>query len=108
VRSASSRRRHNAPRFKAENLERNVDRFAPLRALADAIGITPAQLALAWLLHQGDDVVPIPGTRNPAHLESNIAVAGIRLDSETLAAIDRLAPVGLAEGPALLGATTSN
>src|SRR5919109_2503849 len=59
--------RHNAPRFKPENLERNLDRFAPLRGLADELGITPAQLALAWLLRQGEDIVPIPGTRNPAH-----------------------------------------
>jgi aryl-alcohol dehydrogenase-like predicted oxidoreductase len=95
--------RHNAPRFRGENLERNLDRFAPLRALADELGITPAQLALAWLLHRGDDVVPIPGTRSVAHLESNVAAAGIRLDAEALGRIEDAAPAGLAAGAALLG-----
>jgi aryl-alcohol dehydrogenase-like predicted oxidoreductase len=95
--------RHNAPRFWRENLVRNVDRFAPLRALADELGITPAQLALAWLLHQGDDIVPIPGTRDPAHLEANVAAADIELDAETLARIEATAPAGLAVGAALLG-----
>jgi aryl-alcohol dehydrogenase-like predicted oxidoreductase len=95
--------RHNAPRFRRENLDRNLDRFAPLRELADELGITPAQLALAWLLHQGDDVVPIPGTRSPAHLESNVAAADITLDDETLARIEEATPAGLAAGPALLG-----
>jgi aryl-alcohol dehydrogenase-like predicted oxidoreductase len=95
--------RHNAPRFRRDNLERNLDRFEPLRELADELGITPAQLALAWLLHRGDDVVPIPGTRSPAHLESNVAAAGIRLDDEALARIEEAAPAGLAAGAALLG-----
>jgi aryl-alcohol dehydrogenase-like predicted oxidoreductase len=95
--------RHNAPRFRGENLERNLDRFAPLRGLADELGITAAQLALAWLLHQGRDIVPIPGTRDLGHLEANVAAGEIWIDPETLGEIDRLAPHGLAEGAALLG-----
>jgi aryl-alcohol dehydrogenase-like predicted oxidoreductase len=95
--------RHNAPRFRAGNLERNVDRFAPLRALAEEIGITPAQLALAWLLLQGEDIVPIPGTRSLSHLEANVAAAEIRLDAEVLERIEHAAPAGLAAGAALLG-----
>jgi aryl-alcohol dehydrogenase-like predicted oxidoreductase len=95
--------RHNAPRFRGANLERNADRFAPLRTLADELGITPAQLALAWLLHQGSDIVPIPGTRNLAHLDANVAAAEIWIDPQTLEEIDRLAPAGLAAGAALLG-----
>jgi aryl-alcohol dehydrogenase-like predicted oxidoreductase len=95
--------RHNAPRFTKGNLERNGDRFAGLRAIADEIGITPAQLALAWLLQQGDDVVPIPGTRDLTHLASNVAAANVRLDHETLARIEEAAPAGLAAGAALLG-----
>lgn len=94
--------RQNAPRFKRGNLERNLDRFAPLRALAEEVDVTPAQLAIAWLLHQGDDIVPIPGTRDPAHLYSNVAAANVALDRETLAQIDELAPAGLAAGAALL------
>ena len=95
--------RHNAPRFKPENLERNLDRFAPLRGLADELGITPAQLALAWLLRQGEDIVPIPGTRNPAHLAANVAAADLGLAAETLSRIEEIAPAGLAAGAALLG-----
>jgi aryl-alcohol dehydrogenase-like predicted oxidoreductase len=94
--------RNNAPRFKPENLARNRDRYAPLRGLAGELGITPAQLALAWLLAQGDDIVPIPGTRTPAHLDENLAAAGIELDAASLARIDRLAPPGAAAGAALL------
>jgi aryl-alcohol dehydrogenase-like predicted oxidoreductase len=94
--------RHNAPRFQAGNLERNGDRFAPLRELAAELGITPAQLALAWLLHQGDDVVPIPGTRSVDHLASNLGAADVRLDEETLAQIEEAAPAGLAAGASLL------
>jgi aryl-alcohol dehydrogenase-like predicted oxidoreductase len=94
--------RHNAPRFRADNLRRNLDRFAPLRALADELGVTPAQLALAWLLHRRD-IVPIPGTRNPDHLEANIAAADISLDEETLRRIEEITPAGLAAGAALLG-----
>jgi aryl-alcohol dehydrogenase-like predicted oxidoreductase len=94
--------RHNAPRFRADNLRRNLDRFAPLRALADELGVTPAQLALAWLLHRRD-IVPIPGTRNPDHLEANIAAADVSLDEETLRRIEEITPAGLAAGAALLG-----
>jgi aryl-alcohol dehydrogenase-like predicted oxidoreductase len=95
--------RNNAPRFQGRNLQRNVDRFAPLRSLAEELGITPAQLALAWLLHQGDDVVPIPGTRDLGHLEANVAAADIELDAETLERIESASPAGLAAGAALLG-----
>jgi len=92
--------RTNHPRFSAENLAANRDRFAPLRGLAADLGITPAQLALAWLVHQ--EVVPIPGTRTPAHLDENLAAARIGLDAATLARIDEIAPPGAAVGRALL------
>jgi aryl-alcohol dehydrogenase-like predicted oxidoreductase len=94
--------RHNAPRFDADNLRTNVDRFAPLRDLAREIGVTPAQLALAWLLHRGDDVVPIPGSRRPEHIAENIAATEIRLDEAVLERIDELTPVGRAAGKPLL------
>ncbi len=95
--------RRHGPRFQPENLSANVDRFAPFRDLAVELGITPAQLALAWLLHQGDDIVPIPGTRNPQHLDANLAALEIELDRATLERIDELAPPDFAHGPALLG-----
>jgi len=94
--------RSNHPRFSRENLAANRDRFAPLRELAASLDVTPAQLALAWLLHQADDIVPIPGTRTPSHLDENLAAAGIRLDGPTLARIEELAPAGAAAGSALL------
>jgi aryl-alcohol dehydrogenase-like predicted oxidoreductase len=94
--------RHNAPRFQPENLRKNLDRFGPLRDLADEIAVTPAQLALAWLLHQGDDVVPIPGTRRIEHLDSNVEATEIRLSREVLDRIEQLAPPDLAVGEALL------
>jgi aryl-alcohol dehydrogenase-like predicted oxidoreductase len=94
--------RSNHPRFDAANLAANRDRYAPLRGLAAELQITPAQLALAWLLHQGDDIVPIPGTRTPAHLDENLAAADVELDAATLARIDELAPAGAAAGAARL------
>jgi aryl-alcohol dehydrogenase-like predicted oxidoreductase len=85
------------------NLAANRDRFAPLRALAAEKEITPAQLALAWLLAQGDDVVPIPGSRTPAHIDENLAAAGVELSPQDLERLDELAPAGAAAGASLLG-----
>nr|BFE85668.1 hypothetical protein GCM10020093_082690 [Planobispora longispora] len=81
--------RHNAPRFSAENLTANNDRYAPIRDLAVELGITPAQLALAWLLHRDEHVVAIPGSRTPAHIEENAAAADLTLHPDTLARIGR-------------------
>jgi aryl-alcohol dehydrogenase-like predicted oxidoreductase len=90
--------RHNAPRFQGDNLTANNDRYAPIRRTAAELGITPGQLALAWLLHQHRAVVPIPGSRIPAHIDENLESAHIDLHESTLAAVDRLlataAPVG--------------
>jgi aryl-alcohol dehydrogenase-like predicted oxidoreductase len=94
--------RTNHPRFRPENLAANRDRYAPLRGIADELGITPAQLALAWLLHQGEDIVPIPGTRSAAHVDQNVAADAVVLDAAMLDRIDRLAPAGAAAGAALL------
>jgi aryl-alcohol dehydrogenase-like predicted oxidoreductase len=92
---------HN-PKYAGDNLETNRDRFAPLMALARQLEITPAQLALAWLLHQGPQVVPIPGTRKETRIDENAAAAAVKLDTDTLGKIDRLAPVGWATGAPLL------
>jgi aryl-alcohol dehydrogenase-like predicted oxidoreductase len=94
--------RTNHPRFTRENLAINRDRFAPLRGLAAELDLTPAQLALAWLLHQAPDIVPIPGTRTPSHLDENLAAADVTLDTATLVKIEELAPAGAAVGAALL------
>lgn len=94
--------RRNNPRYAAGSLTRNSERFAPLADVAAEIGVTPAQLALAWLLHQGEDVLPIPGTRRAERVGENAKAAGIRLDAETLRRIDAIARPGLAEGATLL------
>lgn len=94
--------RANAPRFSTDNLAANRDRYAPLRDIAEELGLSPAQLALAWLLHQGPRVVPIPGTRTPSHLDENLIAADVVLDAATLARIDAAAPAGHAAGASLL------
>ena len=91
--------RQNIPQFTGENLTANRDRFAPQLELAREFGATPAQLALTWLLHQGPDIIPIPGSDRLAHLQENAAAADITLSADMLARIDRLAPPGVtAEG----------
>lgn len=82
--------RQHMPRFDAVNHQANNDRFAPVRGMAEELGITPAQLALAWLLDQDDHVVPIPGSRTPAHIRENLAAAHVRLSPDVR---DRLSAV---------------
>jgi len=90
--------RRNQPRFQGDNLQANLRLVERVRALAGEVGCTPAQLALAWLLHQGDDVVPIPGTKRVRYLEENAAAADITLTAEQLAALDEALPAGAAAG----------
>ena len=80
------------PRFEAENLAANEKLIDALAAMAAAKGVTPAQLALAWVLHRGDGIVPIPGARKIRHLEENAAAAAIVLSADDLAAIDAAMP----------------
>lgn len=94
-------RQHN-PRFAGENLAKNAGRFAPIVQVAKGLGLTPAQLALAWLLHQGRDVFPIPGTRRPERVDENAKAASVRLTAEALRRINELARPGLAEGGTLV------
>jgi aryl-alcohol dehydrogenase-like predicted oxidoreductase len=90
--------RRNSPRFAGENFTRNLDLVARVRELAAQKGCTPGQLALAWLLHQGADVAPIPGTRRIAYLEENVGAVEIALSADELRQIDEIAPVGAAAG----------
>ena len=69
-----------------------------MREIADDVGCTPVQLALAWLLHQGDDVVPIPGTKRVRYVEENAEAAEISLSADHLGALDEALPVGVAAG----------
>lgn len=82
--------RHTNPRFQAESLAHNLKLVDAVKALAAARRCTPAQLALAWLLHQQPDLVPIPGTRSRSRLDENAAAAGIRLDEAELREIRRV------------------
>jgi aryl-alcohol dehydrogenase-like predicted oxidoreductase len=90
--------RRNHPRFQGENFQRNLDLVARVRELAREKGCTPAQLALAWLLAQGEDIVPIPGTKRRRYHEENVGALGVTLTSEDLARIDEVAPRGIAAG----------
>jgi aryl-alcohol dehydrogenase-like predicted oxidoreductase len=90
--------RRNNPRFQGENFSRNMAIVGRVRALADAKDVTPAQLALAWVLARGEDVVPIPGTKRVRYLEENVAAGEISLTEDDLRALDEAAPVGAAAG----------
>ncbi len=94
--------RHNNPRYQGENLKTNLNRFAPLQKIAQEIGVTPAQLALAWLLHQGEDILPIPGTRKPKRVTENAEAASITLSEAVVDRISRLAAPGTAQGATLI------
>src|ERR671915_961189 len=90
--------RRNHPRFTGENFARNLDLVERVRELAAAKGVTPSQLAIAWVLAQGDDVVPIPGTKRRQYLEENIGALEVELTPEDLAAIEQVAPRGAVAG----------
>ena len=90
------------PRFAGPNLATNAQRFAAFMQMARALAVTPAQLALAWLLHQGVDVFPIPGTRKQERIDENASATTIRLDAQQLHQINTLARPGLAEGRTLV------
>jgi len=95
--AADDFRRHS-PRFQGENFARNLALVDRVRELAAGKGITPSQLALAWLLAQGEDIVPIPGTKRRTYLEENTGALAIRLSAEDLARIEEAAPKGAAAG----------
>ena len=99
---ASEDFRNNNPRYQGENFVANKERFAPLMQVAEELDITPAQLALAWLLHQGEDIFPIPGTRKQSRVTENAAAAEMVLSSETIREISSLAAPGLAKGQTLV------
>jgi len=90
--------RRNSPRFQGEAFTRNLDLVAEIERLASEKGCTPAQLALAWVLAQGDDVAPIPGTKRRKYLEDNLGALQVTLDQADLARIDKVLPAGAAAG----------
>jgi aryl-alcohol dehydrogenase-like predicted oxidoreductase len=80
--------RRGMPRFTGENLSRNLQQLAALRAVADELEVSTGQLALAWLRAKGDDILPIPGTRSVAHMGENLAAEGLRLEPATVTRLD--------------------
>ena len=96
------------PRFEEGNIERNLESIDRVAEIAREKNVTPAQLALAWLLAQGDDIVPIPGTTRTSHLEQNLAALEIELKSEDLARIDEAFPRGATAGERYANMSTVN
>ncbi|HEU0301378.1 MAG TPA: aldo/keto reductase [Longimicrobium sp.] len=90
--------RRNHPRFQGENFQKNLDLVREVEAIATEKGVTPSQLALAWVMAQGRDVVPIPGTKHVKYLEENAAAAQVRLSDDDLHRIAEVFPVGAAAG----------
>jgi len=91
-------RRRDHPRFKDENLARNVELVRRIERIAQEKRCTPAQLALAWLLAQGPDVVPIPGTKRKERLEENLGALNVELSAEDVQRISEAVPAGVAAG----------
>jgi aryl-alcohol dehydrogenase-like predicted oxidoreductase len=100
--------RRNHPRFTRENIEHNLELVGRVRDVAAEVGCTPVQLALAWVLHQGDDVVPIPGTKHVRYLEENVAAAELSLSEDQLRRLDELLPPGSVAGERYLAGGMAN
>lgn len=90
--------RRHSPRFQGENFQKNIDLVKKIEDIARQKGCTPSQLALAWLLAQGEDIVPIPGTKRRKYLEENVGAVDVSLTEEELQQIDKIAPQGVAAG----------
>jgi aryl-alcohol dehydrogenase-like predicted oxidoreductase len=90
--------RRNNPRFQGENFAKNLELVDHVREIAQEKGVTPSQLALAWVLHQGQDIVPIPGTKRVKYVEQNAAAVDVELTPDDLARLDAAAPVGATAG----------
>ncbi|RKG98550.1 aldo/keto reductase [Corallococcus sp. CA053C] len=103
--------RRHSPRFQGENFQRNQTLVEPIERLARQKQCTPAQLALAWVLSRGQDVVPIPGTRRCAYLDDNLGALNVKRTAQDLADIEAIAPPGVASGdryPASMQALTQS
>ncbi len=90
--------RRSHPRFQGDNFARNLALVERVRAIADEKGCTPGQLALAWVMRRGEDIVPIPGTKHVRYLEENVGALDVELTDDDLARLDEVAPPGAAAG----------
>jgi aryl-alcohol dehydrogenase-like predicted oxidoreductase len=100
--------RRSSPRFQGENFTKNLQLVERVQQLAAQKGVAASQLALAWLLARGEDIVPIPGTKKRARLEENLGAANVQLTTEELQQIDEVAPQGIAAGERYPAAIMSN
>ena len=91
-------RRRDHPRFSADNLARNAQLLGPLESIAQRLKVTPAQVALAWVMAQGEDIIPIPGTKRRKWLDVNAATADLKLSKEDVAALSQAFPRGVTAG----------
>jgi aryl-alcohol dehydrogenase-like predicted oxidoreductase len=92
-------RRHNDPRYQGENFDANMRAAEMVREVAGALSVKPGQVALAWLLHKGPDIVPIPGTKRVKYLEENVAAASVALDAGQMRTLDEALAPGKVSGP---------
>jgi aryl-alcohol dehydrogenase-like predicted oxidoreductase len=99
-------RRQRFPRFQGEAYDANLELVAKVQELAESKGVTSGQLALAWVLAQGDDVAPIPGTKRVEYLEENVASAAVELTQDDLDALDKAVPAGAVQGARYADMTT--
>jgi aryl-alcohol dehydrogenase-like predicted oxidoreductase len=90
--------RRHSPRFQGENFQKNLQLVRRLEEIAATKGCQPSQLALAWVMAQGDFIVPIPGTKRRTYLEENLGALGVQLSKQDLVRIDEVAPHGAAAG----------
>jgi aryl-alcohol dehydrogenase-like predicted oxidoreductase len=90
--------RRNSPRFQGENFQKNLELVKRVEEIAKEKKCTPGQLALAWLLAQSDDIIPIPGTKRRKYLEENVGALKVKLTAQDMRRIDELAPHGAAAG----------
>src|SRR5262249_9631585 len=100
--------RRKSPRFQGDNFTKNLELVRRVEEIAAGKDATPGQLALAWLLAQGEDVIPIPGTKRRKYLEENVVAAEITLTPDELARIDAAAPKGVAAGQRYADMSTVN
>jgi aryl-alcohol dehydrogenase-like predicted oxidoreductase len=91
--------RRTDPRFQGENFDKNLQLVERVEEIAARKHATPSQIALAWLLHRGKNIVPIPGTKRVGYLEENAGAASLVLNAEDLARLDEAMPIGAASGP---------
>lgn len=94
--------RNNNPKMQGDNFVNNLQRLEEIKSIAAEYDITPAQLALAWLVAQGDNIIPIPGSRKTSRIDENLAALKVTLSLETLEKLDEIAPVGAFQGATLV------